>query len=150
MINRKDCLILLADMQSKGIDTTEQTQKLLETQEVSLEILKFINDNRQLDVAAFYERLRKNYNNKKSSLYINIVKEDYEDPTKILTTLSAMLNQILLYTKGVENKQMFLRHARANEISKVLSIYFNTMDITNCINLMKIIRVDLKALESIK
>ena len=82
-------------------------------------------------------------------MYINIVKE-IEDPTEVLTTLSAMLTQILRYSKKVENKTMFLRHARANDITKVLNNYFANYDLTLCLKLMRIIKADIKALESIK
>lgn len=149
MITKNDCLILLAELENSGIDTTEITKQLITTQNVNIDILKFINDNRPLELSQFYEKLRKSYNSKKSKLYLNIVKE-IEDPTEILTTLSALLTQILLYSKNIENKQMFLRHARANEITKVLQLYFTNYDLTNCIKLLRIVKCDLKALESIK
>ena len=149
MISKNDCYLLLADLQNKNIDTNEAIKELMNANQIPLSVIKFINDNRQLDLAKFYEKLRKNYNNKKSNLYINIVKE-ISEPTEVLTTLSALLTQIMLFSKTVENKQMFLRHARANDICRVLSIYFNTYDLTNCIKLLRILKADLKALESIK
>ena len=149
MITKNDCYLLLADLQNKGIDTSEPINELIKSSSIPMSVIKFINDNRQLDLAKFYEKLRKNYNNKKSNLYINIVKE-ISEPTEVLTTLSALLTQIMLFSKTVENKQMFLRHARANDICRVLSIYFNTYDLTNCIKLLRILKADLKALESIK
>lgn len=149
MISKNDCLLLLADIKNKGIDTTEPLKELLNSNTIPLSVIKFINENRQLDLAAFYEKIRKNYNKKKSSLYINIVKE-IEEPNEVLVTLSAMLTQILLFSKNVENKQMFLKHARANDISKILTLYFTNYDLTNCLKLMRIIKADIKALESIK
>lgn len=149
MISKNDCYLLLADLQNKNIDTNEAIKELMNANQIPLSVIKFINDNRQLDLAKFYEKLRKNYNNKKSNLYINIVKE-ISEPTEVLTTLSALLTQIMLFSKTVENKQMFLRHARANDICRVLSIYFNTYDLTNCIKLLRILKADLKALESVK
>ena len=149
MISKNDCYLLLADLQNKGIDTTEQINKLVSSQQLPIDVIKFINDNRQLDLAAFYEQIRKSYNQKNSTLYINIVKE-IEDPTEVLTTLSAMLNQIFRYSKSVENRIMFLKHARASDITKVLNLYTTTADLTNCIKLIKIIKADIKALESIK
>ena len=136
-------------LQNKGIDTTEPLKELLNSNTLPLSVIKFINENRQLDLAAFYEKIRKNYNKKKSSLYINIVKE-IEEPNEVLVTLSAMLTQILLFSKNVENKQMFLKHARANDISKILTLYFTNYDLTNCLKLMRIIKADIKALQSIK
>lgn len=149
MISKNDLLLLLADIKSKGIDTQEETTKLLTSNTIPLDVVKFINDNRQLDLLKFYEKIRKSYNSKKSNLYINIVKE-IEDTNEVLTTLSAMLTQLLLFSKTVENKQMFLRHARANDICKVLGLYFTNYDLTNCLKLLRIIKADIKALESIK
>ena len=149
MITKNDCILLLSDIQDKGIDVTNQLNNLIKLSEPNLEIIKFINDNRQLDLTAFYEKIRKSYNDKKSQLYINIVKE-IEEPNEVLTTLSALLTQILLFAKNVDDKQMFLKHARANDIAKILSHYFTTYDLTNCIKLLRIIKIDLKAIESIK
>ena len=95
MITKNDCYLLLADLQNKGIDTTEPIRQLM-MNGVTMDVIKFINDNRQLDLTQFYENLRKNYNKKKSSLYINIVKE-ITDPNEVLTTLAAMNLQILLF-----------------------------------------------------
>ena len=149
MITKTDCYLLLADLEKDGIDTKEMLTKLTSSQTLPMEVLKFINDNRQLDLSAFYERLRKNYNQKKSNLYKNIVKE-IEEPNEVLTTLSSMLTQILLYSRQLENKQMFLKHARSSEITIVLNNYFKSYDLTNCLKLLRIIKADLKALESIK
>ena len=149
MISKQDCYLLLARLQNKGIDTTEVLNQIVTTGEITLDVIKFINDNRQLDLTDFYETLRKNYNKKKSSLYINIVK-DIENPTEVLTTLAALNLQILLFSKHLENKQMFYRHARASEITAVLNNYYKTFDITNCIKLLRVIKTDLKALESVK
>lgn len=149
MITKNDCLILLADIQNNGVDTTQVTQELVKSTTLPLSVIKFINDNRQLDLSAFYERIRKNYNNKKSNLYKNIVKE-IDEPNEVLTTLSSMLTQILLYSRQLENRQMFLKHARSSEITMVLNNYFKSYDLTNCLKLLRIIKADLKVLESIK
>lgn len=149
MINKTDCLLLLTEMQEKGVNVTKQITQLMSSSGLSLDILKFINDNRQLDLLGFYEKIRINHNKKKSNLYINIVKE-IEEPQEVLTTLSAMLTQILLYSRQIDNRQLFLKHSRASEITKVLDNYFKTYDITNALRLMKLIKADLKALESIK
>ena len=70
MITKQDCLILLSE-----IGATDKIKELLAQPTPSVEIIKFINDNRQLDLTRFYEKLRKSYNQKHSKLYINIVKE---------------------------------------------------------------------------
>ena len=76
MITKNDTLLLLTELQESGVNVASYFTKAIVAPNVSLEVLKFINDQRQLDVAAFYELLRKNYNSKKSPLYKNIVKED--------------------------------------------------------------------------
>jgi hypothetical protein len=75
---------------------------------------------------------------------------EIEQPQDVLITLSSLLTQILLFSKDVEDRQMFLRHSRADEITKVLASYFRDFDLTNCVKLIKLIKIDIKALESIK
>ena len=147
MITKTDCIILLTDLQNRGINVKEQLNNILTTNNI-IPTLKFINDNRQLDLTAFYNHIRKSYNQKHSSLYKNIVTENLKNPNESLTTLSALLTQIFLFSKNVENKQMFLRHARTSEITAVLNNYLNNYDLTNCLKLLKIIKADLKAVES--
>lgn len=149
MITKTDCILLLTELETKGVDVKDNLQKALSSPSIDIDVLKFINDNRQMDLTAFYKYIRKSYNQKHSSLYKNIVSEELKDPNESLTTLSALLTQILLFSRKVENKQMFLRHARCNEITKILNNYFITYDLTNCLKLLKIIKADIKALESI-
>lgn len=148
MITKTDCVLLLTELQQQGIDVSEQLKKLMKQSLPDVEIIKFINDNRQLDLSNFYYKIRKSYNSKKSKLYINIVKE-IDEPNEVLTTLSAMLTQILLFSKTCENKQLFLKHARAEEISMVLLNYFKNYDLTNCLKLLRLIKADLKTIEYI-
>jgi hypothetical protein len=151
MISRSDCLILLKELKNNGIETDDIVKELYSTNNIA-KVVKFINDNRQLDLSAFYERLRKNYNDKKSNLYINIVKSDEDNfnSDKILSTLAALQLQIFLYSKNLnaDSKEMFLRHSRANEICKVLDKYLQTYDLRNPLKLLQLIKADLKALEN--
>ena len=146
MISKNDCILLLTDLQESGIDVKEQLNNLIKTNDL-LKCIEFINSNRQLDLTSFYEALRKNYNNKKSKLYINIVKE-IDEVDDVLTTLASLQLQILLFSKNASNKQMFLRHSRFSDISKVLLNYYNTYDLTICLKLLRLIKADLKACES--
>ena len=152
MITKNDCLLLLYDIQQSGVDTTEQTRKLIKEGFPTVDIIEFINNNRELELTAFYKKIKKSYNNKKSKLYINIVRSDEveESTDKVLTTLSGMLTQILLFANTVEDREMFLRHARCNEITTVLNKYFKDYDITSCMKLLQLIKADIKALESIQ
>lgn len=145
MITKNDVILLLTDLQEKGIDISSHLSNTLKNG-VSISTVQFINANRQLDLFKFYEKIRKSYNQKHSNLYINIVKE-IEDINKVLITLSALETQILIFSKNVEDREMFLRHSRALEISKVLSNYFTTYDSKPCIKLIQLIKADLKCLQ---
>lgn len=114
---------------------------------VNLDVLEFINNNRQLDVTAFYEKMRKSYNDKHSKLYINIMRPT-EEPDEVLTTLSALLTQILIFANKANDRAMFLRHVRAEEITKVLTKYFNDYDLIACNELLGLFKADIKALET--
>jgi len=109
MITNTDCILLLAELEEQGnSEAGELIEKVASKSNVDLSVLKFINKNRPLEVLNFYELLRKNYNKKKSNIYINIVKE-IEKPDEVLTTLSALLTQILLFAKKLDdNKTLFL------------------------------------------
>lgn len=151
MIAKSDIILLLTELQNKGIDVKNEMNLVLTSQTIPLEALKKINDNRSLDVLKFYEKIRKSYNNKRSKLYINIMRSDENtigDPKTIVTTLSALLNQILQYKP--EDIALFYKHARANEIVKVLEIYFNTYNLEPARKLLEITKADIKALDMIK
>lgn len=151
MISRSDILLLLTELQAKGEDVSKEINELYSSQIIPLDILKKINDNRPLDLLQFYEKLRDSYNKKRSKMYINIMRSDENaltDPKITLTTLSALLNQILQF--DCEDKPMFLKHARADEITKVLSIYFDTYNIEPAYKLLSLIKADIKVLQMIK
>jgi hypothetical protein len=147
-LKKSDLLLLLTEMQDQGIEVTSQIRQLVNSTSIPIDILKFINERRLLEITRFYEHMRKNYNAKKSDLYINIVKE-VRDPQEVLTTLSALLTQILLWSRKLDDKQLFLEHSRAREISGVLTNYFKTYDLTQAMQLLKLIKADLVALEHV-
>ena len=148
MFTKRDCVLLLTELQENGLNVKEQLNKVLRSDTVPLDVLKYINDNRELELTNFYRKIRKSYNDKKSKLYINIMK-CVEEPKTVLTTLSGMLTQILLHSEKLENKNMFLKHARADEISYVLYNYVKSYDISKCLSLLTLIRSDIKAIEEI-
>lgn len=150
MLTKNDLIILLSDLEASGKDVSKYLTKAMLTEGIDMNTLKFINDNRQLDVAQFYELIRKNYNHNKSSLYKNIVNESLKDPEDVLTTLAALNLQILLFAKKLENNEMFLKHSRAEEITRVLNNYYKTYDLRPCNKLLHLIKADLKAFESIR
>lgn len=150
MLKKNDLILLLTQLQAEGEDVSSQLRAVVSSTEIPLDVVKFINDKRQLDVTGFYEQLRKSYNNKRSSLYINLVREDVKDPNEVLITLSSLNLQILLYAKHLDNPQMFLSHSRAEEITRVLNNYYRTYDLVPVMTLRNLVRSDLKVFESIK
>lgn len=147
-ITKQDCLVLLNDIKESGVDVKEMTKKVVISKEVSLEIIDFINQSRPFEVSQFYEKLRKSYNEKKSTLYKNIVKSDeVEQPKEVLITLSSLGLQILLYAKNLEDSQMFLRQARYEELTCCLYHYSKTFDLLPAIKLLRLFKMDLKAFE---
>ena len=150
MLTKNDLLLLLNEMQASGKETSKLATRLALSEGVPRDILKYINDNRPLEVAQFYEMLRKNYNHKKSNLYKNLVREELSELIEALITLSALNLQILLYAKKLDDNKMFLKHSRADEITKVLNNYYNTYDLIPCLKMLKLIKSDLKCFENIK
>ena len=150
MITKSDITLLLNDLQDKGIDINGYVRELYSTSSIPTNIIKFINDNRSFDIANFYEKLRRNYNKKRSDLYINIVKEDIDDIEEVLTTLASYNLQVLLYARQVKDKEMFYRNSRVEEVTRVLNNYYKTFDLEKCVKLLSLIKADIKAFESLK
>lgn len=148
MISKNDCMALLVKLEDKGVNINTYMRKLLVSKEVPFEVLQFISQNQGIEVTNFYEMLRKKHNKSKSPLYTNIVKE-VEDEEKVLTTLSSLLTQILLYSNKLEDKESFLKEVRASEVTQVLQNYFNDGEFSSCQSLLKLIKADLMVLEYI-
>ena len=146
MFTKTDCLNLLFELKDKGIDVNEEIKYLLIHSEPTLDIIKKINNNLELSLRAFYEKLRKSYNNNKSKLYINIVRENSLEPKEVLCTLASLQLQILLFNKTLDDPS-FLRSARFNEICDCLKHYYNTGDIIPSQTLLGLFKADLKFLE---
>lgn len=151
MLQKNDLILLLSEMQEKGYDVEKELTSVLTSPSIPLNILKLINDNRPLPVTQFYERVRKNHNEKKSDLYKNIMKET-DEADKILTTLSAFVLQVNLYARYLEEKdlQMFYKHSRVEEVTRVLNNYYKVYDLTNCIKILRLIKSDILAFETIQ
>ena len=147
MITRNDTILLLTELQEQGIDTGKLVEVALRSPEATVTVIKFINSHRPFEANKFYEKIRKSYNDKKSTLYRNIVKENLDDPNDVLTTLASLNLQILLYSKNVDDKQMFLRHMRFEEICAALLNYSKKYDLVPCIKLLQRIKADLKAFQ---
>ena len=108
-----------------------------------------MNYNRSFDVANFYEKIRYNYNKKRSDLYLNIVKE-LDNVEDVLTTLASYNLQVLLYARKLDDKEMFYRNSRVEEVTRVLNNYYKTFDIDSCIKILSLIKADIKLFEAIR
>ncbi len=146
MFTKTDCLSLLFELRDKGIDVDKDIKYLLVHSEPTLDIIRTINNNMERSIRAFYEKLRKSYNNKKSKLYINIVKENNLEPKEVLCTLASLQLQILLFNKTLDDPS-FLRTARFNEICDCLKLYYASGDIIPSQKLLELFKADLKFLE---
>ena len=132
MISKTDLLLLFANTDN----SQEQINKVLASEDIPLDVVKFINDQRELDVSKFYTYIRKSYNQKRSKLYIQIMRE-MEDINETLITLSSLHLQILLFSKKVEDRNLFLKHARVQEICQSLNKYYQTFDMSACFKLIR-------------
>lgn len=149
MLTKNDLILLLTDIEAKGINVDKYITKLMTTDNISFEVLDFINKNRAIDVHDFYTLIRQNYNKNKSPLYKNLVKEKFDDASDVLITLSVLNLQINLFAKKLEDNKMFLKQSRADEIASVLTNYYKTYELIPCLKLLKLIKADLKAFEKL-
>lgn len=150
MLKKNDLILLLTNLQEQGVDVAAKLRRVISSSDIPLDVVKFINDNRQMDVTRFYEQIRKSYNAKRSSLYINLVKEELSNPTDSLTTLASFNLQVLLFAKHLDNPAMFLRQSRVEEVTRVLNNYYRTYDLGPVVKLRALIKSDIKAFESIR
>ena len=146
MITKLHAMTLLFDMKKRGMDVDEDIKYLMTHSDPTLDIIRKINDNIDLSIRAFYDKLRKSYNNGHSKLYINIVKENSLEPKEILCTLASLQLQILLFNKTLDDPS-FLRTARFNEICDCLKVYYTSGDIIPSQKLLELFKADLKFLE---
>lgn len=149
MITKNDCMSILVQMEDSGINIDSYMRKLAISPEIPVEVLKFISQNRGMEVQAFYEMLRKRHNQKKSKLYINLVKE-IDDPAEVITTLTGLLMQINLYGRKLgEEATAFYRAVRAEEISRIINDFYVNNQYENAVTLIKLIKADILVLEYI-
>lgn len=136
---------ILLKLEDQGININNIMRKLVIAKDIPLDVLQFIAQNRGVEALNFYEMLRVRYNKKKTPLYKNILKENSD--TEITTILACLLTQIVLYSKKLESKELFLKEIRAEEIARVLQSYFETDDLEQCKKLLHLIKADLMVLE---
>ena len=141
MLTKNDLLTILLDLEEKenSPELTDKINQLMTNRNIDLDILKFVNDKRPLEVGEFYTKLRQNYNDKKSSLYINILRET-QSPEEAPITLGALALQIMLFGKKIENKKSFFNCTRLKEILDCLSYsIFNCSSFSSAFFLLPLI-----------
>lgn len=149
MITKNDCLSILVKLEDSGVANIDTyMRKLLISKDIPLDVLRFISQNRGIEVGNFYEMLRKSHNQKKSPLYTNILKE-VSEPNEIITTLSCLLTQIILYGSKLTSADKFYKEVRAEEISRVLNNFFKSGLYEEPATLLRVIKSDLLVLEYI-
>lgn len=147
MLTKSDCLSILVKMEDAGIDVKNNIKELLISRDIPTKVLEFIVKNKWIEAGNFYEMLRKKHNQKKSPLYLNILK-NIENEDQCITTLVCLLIQINLYSNKLErDRDLFLNEIRAEEIAKVIYEYYATKDSSKCFSLLKLIKTDLLVLE---
>lgn len=150
MITKNDTILLITEIQNNGVDCTQALKRATLESQVSLETLKFIDDNRPLDLKQFYEKLRKSYNEHHSKLYKNIVSFDADvEINEVPAILNSYTMQVLLFSKSLQNKQLFFKFSRLEEVYRCLHYYSKTYDLIPCVKMMNLLRADIKTLEEI-
>lgn len=149
MLQTNDLILLLAELDDDGDgEANEYIRQALGSDTLPLQALKYVNSKRQLDVVAFYERMRKNHNEKRSPLYKNVMSDEI-DANVALTTLHAFLLQVSLFGSKLEgeSKTQFFKHVRAAEVADVLSSYYRDYDVSSVMKLLRLIKADVMAFE---
>lgn len=150
MMSKTDCLSILVSLEDRGINIDSQMKKLLVSKEPPLDVVRFIANHQGIEVANFYEMLRKRYNQKKSPLYKNILDLANDDTDELITLLSCFLVQINLYAKKLQDKTAFVEEVRAEEITRVLNDYYRTGNTDGCSAVVRLLKSDLMVLEYIR
>ena len=150
MLTNNDLTVLLMQLEKENVEgASAMLKRTLGKRGVDFEALSFINKVRPLEVTNFYEHIRKNYNNKRSDLYKNIVRGEWDADTA-LSTLHAFALQVFLFSKHIDekNRTMFYKHARAEEVSRVLHDYYSTYDLDSALKMLSLLKADIVAFES--
>ena len=57
---------------------------------------------------------------------------------------------MLLFARKLDNKELFYKFSRVEEVTRVLNNYYKTYDIEKCRLILSLIKADLKLFEAIK
>jgi len=147
-LKKTDILLLLTDLSEKKGDAKAANYilDLYKQKDIPKEIIKYLKDNIDLDVINFYEHLRNSHNQKRSSLYKNIVKE-VTVTEEVLITLCSYILQVNIFARKVEDKERFFSNCLIQDTTDILSNYYKTYNIEACIDMLVRIRANIKLFE---
>lgn len=150
MLSKLDVYQILFEMKAQNIQGAEENIKLIsKSVEVPLDVIRYINDNRSLQITEFYEDLRRKSNTKASKLYKNLMKED-KQPQEVLKTASSYVTQVLIRAEqlDLQERTIFYDNSRVKQISEGIHNYFNNGEIRSLLDVLTTVRKDIKILEN--
>lgn len=145
MLTSQDLIYFLTKCNTKEADVI--IRKLLTSSAFKGEAISYLNSTRSIDIVNFYEHLRKSYNEKRSSLYINLMKEDLPLEDQVITLASYIL-QANIYLKKAINRPLFIRESEVNNSALALQKYYSQEDLLEVRNQLNKIKEDIKLYES--
>lgn len=150
MLGRQDCYKLLIDIKNKGINVDKYFLMLSQSVEIPVEVIKFINENRELDITRFYEDLREKHNKRKSKMYYDLMRE--LEPEESIITLSSLITRAFIFGKTLSTRDriQFYENIDIPSITSAINEYTKTSDIGKCLEILSKIKNDIKVLESYK
>lgn len=145
MLTNQDLIYFLTKWNTKEADVI--IRKLLTSSSFKGEAISYLNSLRSIDIVNFYEHLRKSYNEKHSSLYINLMREELSLDEQIITLASYIL-QANIYLKKSINKPLFIRESSLLDASRALELYYSQEDFLWVSKQLSKIKEDIKLYES--
>lgn len=147
MLDKNYCYKILFEMKD-DYNVMPMLTLLSQSNIVPKKVVEFINQHRDLELTQFYSQIRKMRNQKNSKLYYQLVNED-RDPIESLKAVSSFITRALIYSEKLDSNErlVFLKSARVQECSISLSKYFVDNDIRLVLEILNMIRDDIKMLE---
>lgn len=149
MLSKQECYKILLDMRADGVNVNKPISQLASASTVPPEVIKFINENRNLAITEFYRVLRKKSNSTKNKLYKEIVTE-VQQPMDKVKALSSFITQGVIAGEKLELKERenFFKALRLKECAKALMNYFENSDIQPLLEMVLLIKNDIKIFEN--
>lgn len=149
MLNKQECYKILLDLRSQGVNVNRQIGLLAGAPTVPNEVIKFINENRALNVTEFYKVLRKKSNSTKNKLYKELVAET-QQPIDKVKALSSFITQGIIAGEKLDpmERENFFEALRLADCAQALMKYFTNSEIQPILETVLLIKNDIKILEN--